>query len=105
MNGGVRPSIGLRRPSSIRNEPEALQALVVERGDNPGHEGEPWREIMRLHLAITGAPIWAAAEIVTKERDDNGNRSIGAQTPPPPGTRELSISLDEIARCAQFAAQ
>jgi hypothetical protein len=39
---------------------EMIHQFLVERDENPAHDGEPWRrEIMRLTRAIKGVDIWA----------------------------------------------
>jgi hypothetical protein len=54
---------------------EMIHQHLNERGDNPGHDGQPWRdEIMRLHFEITGNRIFAAAEKVIKVKQEDGRR-------------------------------
>jgi hypothetical protein len=60
---------------------EMVHQALFERGEYPGHDGEPWRrEIMRLTKLITGREIWAGRSVtvrrngkvirINKEKDD-----------------------------------
>ncbi len=61
---------------------EMVHQHLAETGLSPSHDGEPWcSEVMRLHQAITGTGIWAAPDIVTKER---GSRRSVRKKPPAP---------------------
>jgi hypothetical protein len=74
---------------------EMIHQGLHESGRNIRHKGQPWRdEIMRLHLLITGQPLWAAARIVGK---DEKRKSV-ARLRPHPETGQLSITQQQIAR-------
>ena len=79
---------------------EMAHQHLVERGESPKHEHEPWcREIMRLHKAISGKRIWAAPESIAKAAagEDGKRRSIRVQKPCPEAGMEL-IARKDLAR-------
>ena len=78
---------------------EMVHQHLIERGESPKHEHGPWcREIMRLHLAITGKRIWAAPEVVGKRRGENGERKSIRYQPICPETGMKSIPRGKLSR-------
>jgi hypothetical protein len=72
---------------------EMLHQCLFERSERAGHDSEGWRrEIMRLHLEITGRPIWAGRSRVIRE---NG-KAVRRNAPSPTG--EPSLTQMQIAR-------
>jgi hypothetical protein len=77
---------------------EMIHQFLHERGERFGHQGEPWRrEIMRLHLQITGKTIWAGAYTVGKRPGLDGIRRSARFNRPDPATGRESIGQMQIA--------
>jgi hypothetical protein len=77
---------------------EMIHQFLHERGEFPKHQGQPWcREIMRLHLQITGQSIWAGAYVVRKKKDANGGRQSVRLNQPDRETGRESITQTQIA--------
>jgi hypothetical protein len=78
---------------------EMIHQLLHERGQDPGHKDQPWRqEIMRLHLQITGKSIWAGAYTVGKQKCADGERRSVRMNQADPATGRESITQGKIAR-------
>ena len=78
---------------------EMIHQSLTETGRSPKHEHQPWcEEIMRLHFAITGKPIWAAPQTIAKRRDPvtRARRSVRLQTADPT-TGAASLGREQIA--------
>jgi hypothetical protein len=81
---------------------EMIHQYLFETGQDPKHEGEPWRkEIMRLHELLTGETIWAGAYTVKKVRQANGRRKSVKGNRAEPRAGRPSITQGEIARWPQ----
>ena len=78
---------------------EMVHQHLHEKGEDFKHAGEPWRrEIMRLHLALTGREIWAGKSSVGKKITEDGDRVSVRANVPHPETGEASLSQAAIAR-------
>jgi hypothetical protein len=74
---------------------EMVHQFLYESGENPNHNGEPWRrEVMRLHQRLTGTEVWAGAPTVAKV---NGRHSRRLNRPHPE-TGVASLTQGAIAR-------
>jgi hypothetical protein len=77
---------------------EMIHQHLFQIGKDSSHAGEPWcQEIMRLHLAITGNPIWAGTSTVVKELQADGTRKSVRINRAHPVTGKRSLAQDKIA--------
>jgi hypothetical protein len=77
---------------------EMIHQFLHERGEDTGHDGEPWRrEIMRLTLQITGKEVWAGAPTVGKRKLPDGSRASCRHNRPHPETGAPSLTQCQIA--------
>lgn len=78
---------------------EMIHQYLFEQRLDSSHDKEPWRrEIMRLHLELTGEKIWAGRPTVLKEKLKSGNRRSVRVNRPHPDTGKESLTQKEIAR-------
>jgi len=91
-NPGRKRVLVARRATLLH---EMIHQHLVERGEDPHHDGEPWRrEITRMHAElIEGERLWCAYDQVKKI---NGSSVRVPRPAPEPGMR--AIAQKDIAR-------
>jgi hypothetical protein len=78
---------------------EMVHQHCHEQGLNVRHAGEPWRkEIMRIHLQITGTKIWAGRYYVGKQKNGDGSFHSKRMNRADPESGQASISQFQISR-------
>ena len=77
---------------------EMIHQALFEAGEDADHASEGWRrEIMRLHLIITGKTLWAGRSMTKRVLGADGKKSKVIRINEPRADGTESLGQDEIA--------